>query len=184
CDTRCIYPNNASLSSSSIAMPELLSQAQSPSLAPPPPASEPPSASTESPAEMSPTTGTFKRHKVNSAHWTLARLRDSPSRALPLLRLWSHPRRFREMTDTTVEEIKALSDDLAIKALNELKIGRAFVRGTRGTKLSLKTTVMALSTRSENAAEALLDSGCEGSCIDAKYVRVHDLPTYPLPRPI
>src|SRR5439155_7805056 len=36
----------------------------------------------------------FKRHTPFSAPWIVARLRDSPDRALPLLRNWSHPKRF------------------------------------------------------------------------------------------
>ena len=41
-----------------------------------------------------------------------------------------------------------------------------------------------LDTRSAHAAEALIDSGCEGSCIDRTYVQERGIITQKLPRPI
>src|SRR5436190_5393137 len=66
----------------------------------------------------------------------------------------------------------------------ELKKPRVFVRGTSGSKLSLESNIVTLDTREEHVADTLLDSGCEGSCIDIKYVRQHGLNTNRLPRPI
>ena len=74
--------------------------------------------------------------------------------------------------------------DKAIAALMELKKPHIFIRGSRGSKLTLKSTIMTLDTRDEKVAEALIDSGCERSCIDCKYVHEHKLPTTPLPRPV
>ena len=71
-----------------------------------------------------------------------------------------------------------------ILAIKELKEPRVFVRGTRGSKLTLKSTIMTLDTRSEHSTEVLLDSGCQGSCININYVRKHNLNTTPLPRAI
>jgi hypothetical protein len=41
-----------------------------------------------------------------------------------------------------------------------------------------------LNTQSEFTANALLNCGCEGSCIDAKFVKERNLNTIPLPHPI
>ena len=124
------------------------------------------------------------RYSPYSAEWIIARLRDSPSRAIPLLRIWSHNRRFREINSVTVRQLNDLPMDKAVQAVKELKEPRIFVRGSRGSKLTMQSTILTLDTREENTAEVLLDSGCEGSCIDIKYVRDHGLSTTPLPRPI
>src|SRR5215471_16395288 len=125
----------------------------------------------------------FTRHDPYTAPWVVARLRDSPQRAIGILRIWAHERR-RDIDDGTIDEINALPEEIAIKAVEELKIPRAFVRGTGGTKLNLKTTVVTLDTRQEHTTKALLDSGCEGSCIDTDYVRQRNIRTTPFARPM
>ena len=81
----------------------------------------------------------------------------------------------------TINSINGLSHDDAIKTLNDLKKRHAFVCGTKGRKLSITTTVTAVDTNAEHKATALLDSGCEGSCIDTKYVERHSLNVHKLP---
>src|SRR5499426_679218 len=44
--------------------------------------------------------------------------------------------------------------------------------------------VVTLDTNIEYGATALLDSGCEGSCIDTKFVKKHNLNVHKLPRPL
>jgi RNase H-like domain found in reverse transcriptase/Reverse transcriptase (RNA-dependent DNA polymerase)/Integrase zinc binding domain/Chromo (CHRromatin Organisation MOdifier) domain len=119
-----------------------------------------------------------------TAAWVLARIHDSPDRSIPLLRNWSHRRRFREVTPETVAEIRALAPAVALDALRELQEPRAFVRGTRGRKLSLRATVSTLDTLKDFSSELLIDSGCEGSCIDSRFVQEHGLNTTKLPRAI
>ena len=116
--------------------------------------------------------------------WTLARLRDDPDRAVGILKNWSHNKRHREVNEQTVLEINRLEETTAVKALQELKEPYVFVRGTRGSKLAVSATVVTLDTRAECQAHALIDSGCEGSCIDHKYVRDHNINTQKLARPI
>jgi hypothetical protein len=123
------------------------------------------------------------KHTPFTAPWIVARLRDSPGQAIGILRTWSHDKRL-DVDDTAIAEINALSEETAIKAVEELKTPRAYVRGTKGTKLSLPATVVSLETRAEYKASTLLDSGCEGSCIDANYIQERGLRTTPLPRPI
>ena len=127
----------------------------------------------------------LKRPTPYSALWTYARLNDTPiPMALAHLRVWSHPRRHRELTEATVQQIRTLKVDDGLRALQELKDPRIYVRGTNGRKLELKATVTTLDTGSTTNAAALLDSGCEGSCIDRKFVHAQGYNTKTLPRPI
>ena len=120
-----------------------------------------------------------------SAIWVISRLRDCrPELAAAHLRIFAHPRRRREVDITAVEEINKLPPDDALRAVHEFKNPRVFVRGTTGRKLELKAAITTLDDRSVHATQALIDSGCEGSCIDIKFVRERGLNTKKLPRPI
>ena len=120
-----------------------------------------------------------------TAPWIAARLHDQPEeRAVALLRDWAHPRRVREIDRQTTIEINRLCDGDAIDAIEELRSSRRFVRGTRGTKLSFNANIVTLDNLSKHKTNALLHSGCEGSCIDIKYVCRLGLNTTKLPRPI
>jgi hypothetical protein len=101
-----------------------------------------------------------------------------------LLRTWAHPRRHKEINRQTIADIRLLDEGNAISAIEELQHPRRFVRGKKGRKLSLKANVVALDTRAQHTADALVDSGCEGSCIDIKFVRKHGLNTTKLALPI
>jgi hypothetical protein len=109
-------------------------------------------------------------HTPFTTPWVVARLRDSPSQATGILRSWSHKQRGAKINDQTISEINRLNTTIAIEAIEELRKPRVFIRGTKGTKLSFGTTIITLDTRAEHKANTLLDSGCEGSCIDVKYV--------------
>ena len=119
-----------------------------------------------------------------TAPWVAARLKENPDRAIGILRNWAHPRRHREISRQTIEDINLLRDGDAVDALKELENPRVFKRGNKGLKLNLQTTVVTLDNRTEHTADALIDSGCEGSCIDVKYVRKNGLVTTKLARPI
>jgi len=127
---------------------------------------------------------TYIRHTPFSAPWVAARLKDAPQRAVSILRNWSHPRRFREINNVTIETINHLRDNQAIEALNDLKKPHVFIQGTKGRKLAVKLTVKTLDTNVEQQADALIDCGCEGSCIDSKYVAKHGLNVTKLSRTI
>src|SRR5277367_6159508 len=94
------------------------------------------------------------------------------------------PKRYMEINRQMITDINRLSDGNAVDAIEELKQPRVFKRGTRGSKLSFSANIVTLDTRDEYKADALLDSGCEGSCIDVKYVQRLGLNTTKLPRPI
>jgi hypothetical protein len=68
-----------------------------------------------------------KRHTPFSAPWVAARLKDSPLRAISILRTWTHPNRHREVNDETVMDINKLPNNQAIEALNDLKKPHVFI---------------------------------------------------------
>ena len=147
--------------------------------------SNPDSEEKENKEQQTPTlpTQSNDHHPPFTASWIVARLRDSPERAIGILRTWAHDKRL-DIDDITIAEINSMEEGTAIEAVEELKTPRVFVKGTKGSKLALPTTIVTLDTRKEHKANALLDSGCEGSCIDTKYVQQLGLNTTPLPRPI
>src|SRR6202042_3565152 len=97
---------------------------------------------------------------------------------------WSHPKRYDEINSDVIIQINRLSESLTVEAVEELKEPYKFVRGTKGTKLSLRANITTLDTQVEHTANALIDSGCEGSCIDVKYVIRNKLNTRKLARSI
>ena len=143
-----------------------------------------PAVTTEKPPRVKPKTETPKRHTPFSNPWVAARLKDSPQRAISILRMWAHPNRHREVNDETIRDINGLSGDQATEALNDLKKPHVFVQGTKGQKLEVPVIMKTLDTNIERASRALIDSGCEGSCINTKVVEKYQLPVSKLHRPI
>jgi hypothetical protein len=123
-------------------------------------------------------------HAPYTAGWTLARLREGSPCAKVILKDWSHTQQHREVNDVTINEITSLGETQALEALTELQKPRVFVKGTRGTKLVVDTQIRSPSTLEEYIAKALIDSGCEGSCINRTFVEINRIPTIKLPRPI
>jgi hypothetical protein len=74
-----------------------------------------------------------------------------------------------------------MDEPTAIAVIQELREPQIFKKGTSGSKLNLKVTVITLDTMCKLKATALLDSGCEGSCIDIDFVQENKLPTTHLP---
>ena len=141
-----------------------------------------PVTTTEKPSRAK--TETPKQHIPFSNPWVAARLKDSPQQAISILRIWAHPNRHREVNDETIKDINGLSDDQATEALNDLKKPHVFVQGTKGQKLEIPIIMKTLDTNIERAGKALIDSGCEGSCINTKVVEKYQLPDSKLHRHI
>ena len=76
-------------------------------------------------------------------------------------------------------DIAELRDEEALKALQELRNRCFFVRGKPGQKLALSIG-LEVAGRSQSL-DALVDSGCEGSCIHKKVVERLQIPTKKLP---
>ena len=125
-----------------------------------------------------------KQHPPFSKQWVVARLKDSPDEAIPILRNWSHNKRYREINKVTVDLINQLEESKAIEALDDLRQPHTFVRGSKGRKLSIISTITTLDTRKEHQAQTLIDCGCEGSCVHQRFVDKHRLNVKPLARPI
>jgi hypothetical protein len=123
-------------------------------------------------------------HTPYTAGWTLACLREGSPHAKVILKDWSHTQQHREVNNVTINEITSLGETQALEALTELQKPRVFVKGTRGTKLVVDTRIRSPSTLEEYITKALIDSGCEGSCIDRTFVETNQIPTIKLPRPI
>jgi len=164
------YPLGTNVISSSVSIP-------SPS---PPKQKAPPLKEQRS----KPTLPSSSSHAPYSAEWICGRIHEDPTLALRALKRWTHKKRYREVNDTLIRELSFLAPDQALEAIKELKEPKLFVRGTRGRKLSLKVGLATLGALEQYPADALVDSGCEGSCIDIKYIRERNIPTRRLPRPI
>ena len=106
--------------------------------------------------------------RPGTVKWVARRLDDnSPEMARAVLANWVHPTRQREATKENVCRIRKLLDKVAVGALLELAEPRKYIRGyTEGRQLDLELTLGTLDDRRNFHVEALLDSGCTGSCID------------------
>ncbi|KAF8545983.1 hypothetical protein OG21DRAFT_1400390, partial [Imleria badia] len=118
--------------------------------------------------------------------WYAQRLRDqSPSQALILLRILVHPRRQPEATEQVLQQLNHLSLMDATQAVQELQGPKRFIRGSRtGNSLTLQAELFTLDDQRTFSLQALVDSGCTGSSIDAGFVKAKGLNTCPLPQPI
>jgi hypothetical protein len=126
----------------------------------------------------------FKWHTPFTAPWITNCLKGNPEHSTVLLQDWSHSKWWQEISSDLIQDIKCLEETKAIAAIEELKEPWVFKRGTNGFKLSLKTTIITLNNWQELCADALLDSGCEGSCIDIDFIKNNKLDTTPLLRPL
>ena len=133
---------------------------------------------------LSPTLPSSSSHTPYSTEWIRGCIHEDPSLALCALKQWTHKKQYHEVNNNLICELSYLTPDQVLEVIKELKEPRLFVRGTCGRKLSLKVGLTTLGALEQHQADALVDSGCEGSCIDIKYVQEHNIPTRHLPRPI
>ena len=132
----------------------------------------------------SPTLPSSSSHTPYSAEWIRGHVHEDPTLALRALKWWTHKKRHRKVNDNLIRKLSFLAPDQALEAIKELKAPRLFIRGTCRHKLSLKVGLATLGALEQHHADALINSGCEGSCIDVKYIWEHNIPTRRLPRPI
>lgn len=120
------------------------------------------------------------RHPLNSVEWLVNCIWTSnTARAVGELRAWVPSNRQREISEETVTVIRKLPVTDAIEAVNSFK-RKHYVRGTKGKDLKLTVTVENISNGRQLEAEALLDCGATGSCINMDFVKKHNLPVRPL----
>ena len=110
--------------------------------------------------------------RPGTVKWVTRRLDDnSPEMARAVLANWVHPMRQKEVTEENVHRIRKLMDKVAVRALLELAEPQKYIRGyTEGRQLDLELTLGTLDDKRNFRVEALLDSGCTGSCIDRNFV--------------
>lgn len=83
-----------------------------------------------------------------------------------------------------LQQLNQLSFEDTAKAIQELRGPKRFIRGIRGSSLTLQAELTTLDDQRQFSLQALVDSGCTGSSIDAGFVRAKGLNIHPLPRPI
>ena len=104
-----------------------------------------------------------------SALWAARRIQeDKPEMAIAILRNWVHNRRSREATHEMLATLNGMDDDKVVQALSELKQPYLYVRSAGRREQTLLPVVLHTREfpRRDIAVQALLDSGCTGSCID------------------
>ena len=90
---------------------------------------------------------------------------DSPQ-AFGYLRAWMPNQRELEATEATIMALQELDHNDAIIAIKSLKIHKKFVQETKGQDLKLSIIVENIENDNRIKANALLDSGATGSCIN------------------
>ena len=89
--------------------------------------------------------------------------------------------RREEMTNELVEFIRQLSVEAMEVAVGTLKEPICFVKGGREKQLTLSVIVIRLDNNSQTNTQALVDSGCTGSCINQQFIINHKIPTKQMP---
>src|SRR5215469_6394837 len=117
-----------------------------------------------------------------SAEWTAKRVREAKMpQAVGILLSWMPTTRAREATEETVLAIRALNQEKSVEAVKTLGSRKRFIRGTRGRDLKLQISIENINNGSQVQANALVDSGATGSCINQDFVDRHQLPIKELP---
>ena len=120
-----------------------------------------------------------------SALWTLRRVRAETPASVGVLRNWVHKKRRQEATYDAVKEIASMEESTALLALHELAAPKKYIRGHRGGRqMDITMTLSTLDDERDFRVDALLDSGCTGSSIDAGFVERNKINVRKLPRPI
>jgi hypothetical protein len=117
-----------------------------------------------------------------TAKWVAQRLSEAKEEEQKgILGTWVHPKRQAEVTKETIEALNGLSDGEAVEALKELRRTRRFIRSTGGDQMVVPVHLQTLGEGKVLRMDALLDSGCTGSCIDTEFVRKNEIPTKKVP---
>ena len=82
--------------------------------------------------------------------------------------------------------IHKLDTKEALKTIKSLKSKKRFVHGTKGQDLKLLVQIKNVSNRTQSIANALIDSGATGSCINREYAKKngHYIWKLPLKMPV
>jgi hypothetical protein len=115
--------------------------------------------------------------------WTLDKLRTAKnSLKIASLNVWTHPRRQNEVTDDLVKNLVSMDDQDARLVLQELRVRRRYTFCHSTTQLLVPVEIGPKDRRLP--LQALVDSRCEGSCINWRTVEDQNIPTRKFPVPI
>lgn len=117
-----------------------------------------------------------------TAPWVLKRVTEGRLEdALTILRVWMPMTRRDEVSEELVNQIMALESEPALEAIQELAGSRRFIRRPGKQQLMLPVLLERLDNKVRVKVNALLDSGCTGSCINRSFVNENKIPTRKLP---
>ena len=112
-----------------------------------------------------------------TSRWILRRIsQDSQAESLTQLRRWMPYNRREEVTTDLLQTLGDLPTEQAIEAIRLLKEPKRFIKGRQGRQLALSVQVSTPEDDKMTSAQALLDSGCMGSCISREFVQNHQIP--------
>lgn len=77
--------------------------------------------------------------------------------------------------------IRSLDQRNALDAVKSLASRKRFIRGTKGRDLKLLVNIESIESGKSITANALLDSGATGSCVNQEFVNKHQLTIKKLP---
>ncbi|KAG1839859.1 hypothetical protein C8R48DRAFT_550233, partial [Suillus tomentosus] len=116
--------------------------------------------------------------------WYAQHFWDQPfEKAMSLLRMLVHPKRHLKATAEVLKELNTLSLEEASEAVSELSTPKHYIQGM-GNSLTLSAILNTLDDRRGFSVNALVDSGCTGSSIDAGFIAAKGINTQKLAHPI
>ena len=121
------------------------------------------------------------RFPLGSPEWLVHCIQTANvPRAVGELRAWLPNSRQQEATDENILAIRKLEVPDAIEAVKSFK-RKKFVRGTKGKDLKFSVTIENIHNGIITEANALLDCGATGSCVNKAFVDKYQLSVKKLP---
>ena len=129
-----------------------------------------------------------KRPEPFSSLWVLTRLRELATEAgIGMLKQWVHSQKQREVNKNLIQLLLNVPTNVALDWLEDLHEPKQFVfRTTRRTdqELNLQIKPQDLEKGTTYQTQALLDSGCMGSCISQQFAEEKKLSLHKWEHPI
>jgi len=89
---------------------------------------------------------------------------------MTLLQILIHPRCCPEATSDVLEELNHVTIEEVTDAIQELRGPRRFICSSGRSSLTVPAQLSTLDDQCQFSLHALIDSGCTGSSIDARFV--------------
>src|SRR6266852_6304653 len=115
---------------------------------------------------------------LNMPMWIATRLlEEEPVVSIRLLKIWTHPSKIKEVTHQRVQEINQMSDQEAVAKLDDMQQSKYVKLAGNNGKLTVGIQLSTPGCLKKINIAALLDSGCDGSSIDHRFVQRNNIPT-------